>query len=322
MVIPHRALLLSIAAAVPLVGADTSATDYWVRVMPGVWLTKLDGDFSYAGPGVSGATTTSPDELGLTKQRVVPQVEAGVQIPFLFSFDAGADLFSEDGTTTLDRTINFGAHSYTGGTAVSTTVTLHDYWGEIGVRPLNLDRIGVGIGIAAHVVHGGVDVDDPALGVSDRLHKTLVIPALALRAHVRPIGSLTLEARVHAVDAGLDHQHFEYIDIAAPTTGLSPSWVCSPATTTRSTTCTSTTPRAAAPLRTSSSTSPGHSRASSSSSERSADQAQDPPGPGARHGRWTRQRGHEPTAPYLAALLRTPTVDPDRILPCVISAPS
>ena len=195
-----------------MAGADSSATDYWVRVMPGVWLTKLDGDFSYAGPGITSATTTSPDELGLTKRRVVPQIVAGVQIPFLFSFDAGADLFSEDGTATLQRTVTFGDHSYTGGTTVSTTVSLHDYWGEIGVRPLNLDRIGGG--------HRHRGARGPRRGgyrrsrarVSDRLHKTVVIPALALRAHVRPIGSLTLEARVHAVDAGLDHQHFEYVD--------------------------------------------------------------------------------------------------------------
>ena len=138
-------------------------------------------------------------------------------------------------------------------------MSLHDYWGEIGVRPLNLDRIGVGIGIAAHVVHGGVDIDDPALGVSDRLHKTVVIPALALRAHVRPIGSLTLEARVHAVDAGLDHQHFEYVDASGqadyrpfPILGIFAGYgrymLC--------TTSTSTIPRAAAPRRTSSSISP------------------------------------------------------------------
>jgi hypothetical protein len=200
------------AGATPLSGADSSATDFLVRATPGVWDAQLGGDLSYQGPGIPSGTTTSPKELDLGRHRIVPQIEVGAQIPFLFSFYAGADLFSEDGTTTLTRTIAFGGHSYTGGTAVSTSVSLHDYWGEIGVRPINFDRVGVAIGIAGHAIHAGVDFDDPTLGVSDRIHKTLVVPALALRAHVRPIGSLTVEARVHAIDAGVAHQHFEYVD--------------------------------------------------------------------------------------------------------------
>lgn len=211
----RRVLLLSlVSSASGLVAADSSATDYWVRVMPAAWVdVRLKGDLAYQGSSGEEATEVTPSTLGLDQSRTVPQLELGAQIPFLFSFAAGYDRFADSGSGTLSQTVTFGSHSYTAGTTINSTVTLRDYWGEIGVRPFNLDRVGVGIGIAVHDVQGDIGLNDPQLGVSDTLEKSIPIPALSLRAHVRPIGSLTIEGRLHGIDAGYEGNHLKYADL-------------------------------------------------------------------------------------------------------------
>ena len=114
------ALLYIAAAAAPVAGADSSATDYWVRVMPGVLADQARRGFQLCRTGdhlshPPPALTSS----AMTKRRVVPQIEARVQIPFpvLLRRPKGRPLLSEDEHRHAPGgNVTFGDHSYTGGT--------------------------------------------------------------------------------------------------------------------------------------------------------------------------------------------------------------
>jgi hypothetical protein len=201
-------LSLSLQAA----ALDDSATDYWVRVMPEAWFPKLTGNVAYRGSSGSDPTVLGTNDLGLGSRKLSPTIEAGVRFPFLFSIDAGYSSYSNSSDTTFSQSASFGDHTYAANTTVDTSMYLRDYWGEFGIRPLNLSTFGFGIGIAGHLVRGDLELKDEQSGTDDALAKTIIIPALSLRAHVTPVSHLTIEARVHIFDAGIAGQHVDYTD--------------------------------------------------------------------------------------------------------------
>jgi hypothetical protein len=205
------ALVLATVSVNLHAAADGSATSYWVRVMPELWSAKLDGTFSYATGGAT-PTTLGTSQLGLDERKNTFAIEAGARLPFLFSFDAGYFGFSTEGTRPLDRTAHFGSQTFSVSTQVHTKVELIDYYGEVSVRPIDLDIAGFGIGIAAHWLDGKASLDDLSSGQDESLSHQLVIPAVALRAHVTPLHGLTIEGRLHWMDAGISGDHTHFID--------------------------------------------------------------------------------------------------------------
>jgi hypothetical protein len=191
--------------------ADGSATSYWVRAMPELWFAKLDGTFSYATGGAT-PTTLGADELGLGERKKTFAIEAGARLPFLFSFDAGYFGFSTEASSALHRTVQFGGQTFPVTNQVHTKVELDDVYGEVSIRPLDLDLAGFGIGLAAHWLDGKATLDDLTSGQHESLSQQLVLPAVALRGHVTPLSGLTIEGRLHWIDAGVGGDHAHFID--------------------------------------------------------------------------------------------------------------
>ncbi len=191
--------------------ADGASTDYWVRVMPALWAAQLDGDFSYQRGGSSGSRFTT-DQLGIDGAKNIFAIEAGAQIPFLFGFHAGYFDFSTEGTRPLTQTQTFGNQTYAATTQVKTTVGLRDLYGEICIRPLNLDLVGFSVGVAGHSIDGRMELADLTTGNSDSIEKTVFIPAVAVRGHVSPLKCLTLEARVHWIEIATGGNHVRFAD--------------------------------------------------------------------------------------------------------------
>jgi hypothetical protein len=215
--------LLLGALAAPL-AAEGAATDYWVRVMPSVWLTKLGGDVAYRD-GSAAATSVGAGELGLDKQEHPFAIEAGAQIPFLFGFHAGASDFKTDGDSTLTKNVTFGNQTFSAATTVHSEAELRDLWGEICVRPLNLDLVGFSIGIAGHSLGAKLKVSDTGGGGSDSFDHTLFVPAGALRAHVTPLSGLTIEGRLHYMEIGLSGDHIRFAQAALQISYCPIRWV-------------------------------------------------------------------------------------------------
>jgi hypothetical protein len=221
LVLPSQ---LAAAAAAPLAAAEGASTDYWVRVMPSLWLTKLGGDIAYQR-GSTPATQVTAGDLGLGHQESTLALEAGAQVPFLFGFHAGYSGFKTDGDSTLTRTVTFGSQTYAAGTRLHSEAELRDLWGEICVRPLNLDLVGFSIGIAGHSLGATMELTDTGSGTTESLDQTVFIPAGALRAHVTPLGGLTIECRVHYMEVGFSGDHLRFAQAAIQASYCPIRWV-------------------------------------------------------------------------------------------------
>jgi len=201
--------------ALPAWSMDDSATDYWVRLMPDVWFAQLRGSIAYQGSNGVPPSSLTMNDLDLGQRKAAPNIEAGVNFPFLFTIDAGYSSFSNSGSANVDQSFVFGNTIYQANTTVDTKVALRDAWGEIGIRPIDRSVFGFGVGIAVHAVHGSVEITDAQAGTDESFSKTVPLPALSVRAHLTPIRGLTFEARVHIFDAGYDGQHAKYTDAEA-----------------------------------------------------------------------------------------------------------
>jgi hypothetical protein len=202
--------LLAAAASAPLAAADNASTDYWVRAMPSLWLPQLGGDAAYHRGTASPATTVSADQLGLGDRQRSPQIEAGAQIPFLFGFHAGWSTFKSEGDSTLGGSLTFGTRTFAPATTVHAEAELSDLWGEICVRPLNLDLVGFSIGLAGHELGAKIKLTDSSSGATESFDQSVFVPAGSLRAHVTPLTGLTIEGRLHYMEIGLDGDHIRF----------------------------------------------------------------------------------------------------------------
>lgn len=222
--LPIASFLLLAAPLAPLAAAE-SAQDYWVRVMPAVWLPQLDGDVAYRGSSASTSSTLTMSELGLDDRQSEFQVEAGAKFPFLFAVDAGYSGFATEGDAVLQRNVAFGNQVFLASTRVETDVALRDFWGELSIRPLDLDIAGIGIGIAAHAIDADIEVRDATSGTAESIDETIYVPAGALRAHVTPLPGFTVEARVHYMELGYDGQRLRFFDGAVQASYRPVRWV-------------------------------------------------------------------------------------------------
>jgi hypothetical protein len=217
-------LLLAMGTATQVAAAEGATTDYWVRVMPSLWLAKLDGDLSYQR-GATAPSKLTTDQLAIGKRENTVMIEAGAQVPFLFGFHAGYSDFSTSGTTTLTQNVTFGTQTYTAATRVQTDVGLRDLWGEICIRPLNLDLVGFSIGVAAHSLDSEFTLVDLGSGQRESLSKNLIIPAGALRAHVTPFLGMTIELRLHYIEVGIAGDHARFAQAAIQASYRPIEWV-------------------------------------------------------------------------------------------------
>jgi hypothetical protein len=216
--------LLAAAAATPLAAAEGASTDYWVRVMPELWLNRLQGDIAYQH-GAAAPTTESTGALRLGHREHTLALEAGAQVPFLFGFHAGYSDFSTDGTSTLTRNVTFGNQTFAASSTVHSEAELQDLWGEICVRPLNLDLVGFSIGVAGHEIGAKLKITDTGSGASEALDQDVFVPAGALRAHVTPLSGLTVEGRLHYMELGLSGDHVRFAQVALQASYCPIKWV-------------------------------------------------------------------------------------------------
>jgi hypothetical protein len=216
--------LLLIAGGARLAAADGAGTDYWVRVMPELWVAKLGGDFSFQRGGGS-PTKLDADQLGIDGNHNTFAIEAGAQVPFLFGFHAGYSAFKTDGSATLTQNVTYGSQTFTAASTVETHAKLNDLWGEICVRPLNLDLVGFSVGVAGHSLGAEMTLRDTGSGQQDSFKKTVFIPAGALRAHVTPVLGVTIEARLHYIELGLGGDHARYVSAALQASYRPITWV-------------------------------------------------------------------------------------------------
>jgi hypothetical protein len=205
------ALLLTTLGGVA--GAADATSDTWLRVGAEVWLPRLGGDVSYRGQAATGDALSASD-LGLDSTTAAGALEASVKLPFLFDVYAGYSQYNHDGSAVLGHDAGFGDNVYRSGDRVDGQALIADGYAELSFAPIDFDLAGVGIGVALHRVHGRIALADDTRGFADRLDRTFVLPALAVRGHINPIGSFTLEGRLHVNDIDFHGGRSSYVSAA------------------------------------------------------------------------------------------------------------
>ena len=195
------------SAAVPAV---ESGSDYTVRLIGGVWGTQLGGDFDASSGGTDG-DSFDVDEFGLDDLVVSPMVEAGLALPLLFEFHAGAFRYGVDGTTELTAPRFYNGVQIDGTTTTDVEVT--DMFGEVAWRVLGFDLTTVSVGLAVHYIDASVAIDSDT--GSERVDESFPLPALAARVSSSPWGGWTIDARLHLMALEVGDVDANYVDAFA-----------------------------------------------------------------------------------------------------------
>jgi hypothetical protein len=195
--------------------ADNAATDYLIRVMPAAWLADYSGQTNYSANGMSSSKQSFSD-LGLANQEVGFGLEAGVKLPILVSLHAGGFLQETDGSFS-GLNANYGGVNFTNGTS---TAKFSDFYVEADVRPLDLDLVGVAIGLGYHLMSNQVTLSGN--GQSAALDENYQFPVIALRAHANlpALISLGVEAKIHWMEITYLDNKIDYLDASLQVTWL------------------------------------------------------------------------------------------------------
>lgn len=191
--------LATLALPCGLRAADTEANNYWVRASVSAWLPNLSGDLAYQS-GSSSPSTVSSDFLGLGDTELAPMLDLDVKPPFvplIPNLRLGFYHFDTEGSKTLTQNFTYGGRTYPVGTTVSTEATFTDLYTELNWQPLDLDLVGVGFGLGLHSLQARLAVSGS--GSSEAYDELVLIPVLALRAHVNPLDMLAFEAEINGL---------------------------------------------------------------------------------------------------------------------------
>jgi hypothetical protein len=188
--------------------ADDVASDYWVRVMPAAWLVGFDGDARYTADGTTG-DNLSLDDVDLANSEAGFGLEVSAKLPILFSFHAGGFQVGTDGSFTA-AAVDFGGQTFNG--AVDSSLDLTDLYGEADLQLLDLDLVGVAIGLGYHLMNTEMELSGG--GATATLDEDVQFPVIALRAHANlpVLTSLGAEAKIHWMELSLDDNSVSYID--------------------------------------------------------------------------------------------------------------
>jgi hypothetical protein len=195
--------------------ADEAATDYWVRVMPSVWLADFDGSTNYHVNG-AGSGDQPLSDLGLANQEVGFGLEAGFKLPLLVSLHAGG--FSQETEGSFNTaSFNYGGLTFTNGTSKAE---ISDLYLEADLRLLDLDIAGLAFGVGYHSMNNTVTLSGS--GQSASLDEDFQFPVLALRAHanVPMLLSLGAEAKIHWMEISYLDNKISYLDAALQITWM------------------------------------------------------------------------------------------------------
>ncbi|MHC5067300.1 MAG: porin family protein [Planctomycetota bacterium] len=206
---PILPILCLCASATVASAADTAST-YTVRLLAAAWFTEPSGDVVYDDSNDLG-DTFDVDDYDLDSMTASPMIEAGVNLPLFFDLHAGVFSYSDDGTDEVlgSSPVRFGDTDFFD--SVNTEISVTDFYGEIAWRPINLDLVGVGIGLAVHVIDGEFTVTDDNNN-KETLNETIPMPALALRGFVNPLDELGVEAKLHFMAIDIGDVDATYID--------------------------------------------------------------------------------------------------------------
>lgn len=187
--------------------ADEVASDYWVRIMPVAWFATLDGENQYAVNG--SGDNLQMDDVDLANSELVFGLEASAKLPILVCLHAGMFAFGTEGSFTTAG-VDYGGQTMTG--QVDATTDLMDVYLEADLRPLDLDLVGVSIGVAYHFLQTEVSLNDGTNSAA--LDEDLQFPVIALRGHVNlpMLTSLGAEAKIHWMDISYQDNHVSYLD--------------------------------------------------------------------------------------------------------------
>jgi hypothetical protein len=193
----------------PLYAADEAATDYWVRAMPAAWMATFDGSSSYSTAGSQGDTKQLND-LGLAGDEVGFGLEAGAKLPILVSLHVGG-FQQETSGSFATNSFAFAGQNFTSGTS---DLSLTDGYIEADFRPLDLDIIGVAVGLGYHVLSTEMTISGG--GNSVGFNEDIQFPVVALRGHVNVpfLLSLGAEAKIHWMEGSYGGHKISFVDAA------------------------------------------------------------------------------------------------------------
>jgi len=210
---PWLSLVPGLLVLAPIAGAaEGVATEYWGRVIGGVWFASASGDFVADADGVEGDTFEAED-FELDDYEAALMLEASVSLPLFVDLHAGIFSYSVDGEEELLAPRDFDGESFSG--TVTTDLQFTDIYGEAAWRPIDFDLVGGSIGLAVHYIDGELQLEEDGSVQSETVAESFPFPAASGRGYANPIDEVSIEARLHLMSLDVADVDATFIDFLA-----------------------------------------------------------------------------------------------------------
>jgi len=184
-------LLAAVAAvASPLAFADAPDQRYWLRL--DAFQADIDTRVRVddAGAGLAG-TEFSFERYGMPARRTLPALSLGARLGENWRVELGYLHLARNGSTTLDRTIQFGDVSFPVQATLDSTLRSDIYRASVGWSFLHTPRSEMGVSLGVHVTDFDIQLRSVATGggglgtttTSDRREATVPLPMAGLYGH-------------------------------------------------------------------------------------------------------------------------------------------
>jgi len=178
------AVLASIAAMTPALGADAKETDPYNVSFTAFFVTKTDGSIQAdrsAGPVNIGTSIDWHRDLGGDTNMTVPRIDGYYRFNAHNRIDFSWYNINRDGTITTQRDIDFGNVHYPAGTAINSTLDTQTIKAAYTYSFYRAREIETSLSLGVYVTDVKATLQSTGLGVSEAQSTTAPLPVFGFR---------------------------------------------------------------------------------------------------------------------------------------------